>query len=83
VRHVKKVLPDPAALPGWKRLPDPMATTDPLLCQSVFADTCSGVVALGSTDFTREGRTDKEGVRLTLNLYSFRDGRAPRSSTRQ
>ncbi|MER6678395.1 hypothetical protein [Streptomyces sp. NPDC000983] len=70
IRDVKAVMPDAAALPGWRETSGSLVTKDRLLCQTVVPNGCRTTVAMGTSKFLRGEKMSKTGGEISFTLYS-------------
>ncbi|MEU9731568.1 hypothetical protein [Streptomyces sp. NPDC048002] len=77
VGEVKGVMPDAAALPGWRDT-EPLVTEDRFLCERVVPRGCRNTVAIGTVKFLRGKKMSKTGGELTFTFYSCTSERTAR-----
>ncbi|WP_428950782.1 hypothetical protein [Streptomyces sp. cg35] len=72
-RDVKAVLPDAAALPGWRHIGRSRVETDPYTCMIwTRKDPCRDVLVTGSANFTRGPQRTTRWLRFSFFVFSCR-----------
>ncbi|MGY0020167.1 hypothetical protein ACVHNB_14425 [Streptomyces sp. YJ-C3] len=70
---MKAVLPDAAALPGWRHIGRSRAETDPYTCMIwTRKDPCRDVLVTGSANFTRGPQRTTRWLRFSFFVFSCR-----------